>query len=283
MKKTPDQSRDRRLKILGKDEIEALYGLPRFTPEEQNLYFSLSPSEALAMVAFGSFKTRLYFILQLGYFKAQHQFYVFSTGEVQDDARYVEERYFPLIKFSASFRLSKNTRLDQQDKILELCQYRLSDQGIKQQLVIKARESAKIFSKPIYIFRELIHYLTDQRYVAPGYTFMQDTIGQALDFEEQRLIQIVQHYLTESDRQNLARLVAPSDERYEVTHLKRAPKDFSLTEIAREIERGETMKALYISAERVLPLLEISNESIKYYAQLVDYFDKVTFNIQGVF
>lgn len=89
--------------------------------------------------------------------------------------------------------------------------------------------------------------------------------------------------MTESDRQNLARLVAPSDERYEVTRLKRAPKDFSLTEIAREIERGETMKALYISAERVLPLLEISNESIKYYAQLVDYFDKVTFNIQGVF
>ena len=34
-----------------------------------------------------------------------------------------------------------------------------------------------ICAKPIYVFRELIHYLADQRMVAPGYSIMQDTVG----------------------------------------------------------------------------------------------------------
>jgi hypothetical protein len=32
----------KRMKILGDDEIEALYGRPHFTPAEQRQYFSLS-------------------------------------------------------------------------------------------------------------------------------------------------------------------------------------------------------------------------------------------------
>jgi hypothetical protein len=33
----------KRLIILSRDEIEALYGLPRFTQEERGEYFSLTP------------------------------------------------------------------------------------------------------------------------------------------------------------------------------------------------------------------------------------------------
>ena len=58
-----DQAVDKRLKILGDDEIEAHYGRPTFTPEEQDLYYSLTPSEELVVAEFGSFKTRAYFIL----------------------------------------------------------------------------------------------------------------------------------------------------------------------------------------------------------------------------
>ncbi len=35
----------KRLRILGDDEIEALYGQPRFTHEERIQYFSLSQTE----------------------------------------------------------------------------------------------------------------------------------------------------------------------------------------------------------------------------------------------
>lgn len=34
-----------RLKILGEDEIEALYGLPQLSDDERHEYFALSPTE----------------------------------------------------------------------------------------------------------------------------------------------------------------------------------------------------------------------------------------------
>ncbi len=263
---------EKRLKILSEAEIEDLFGRPHFTPEEQVLYFSLSPSEELALRDLRAFESRAYFILQLGYFKAQHQFYIFSIQEIHDDAQYVQERYFQNHEFPDEYEVSKPTRLDQQQLILKLCQYQTCDESMKQQLATRARQSARIYSKPIYILRELLQYLTDQRWIAPGYTFFQDTIGQALLDEQQRLIRIVQSHLTEADNQALAHLTVDSDTLYAIMRIKRDPKDFSAKELKGEIARGEEMRALYQTAQRTLPHLEISNESIKYYASLVDYY-----------
>lgn len=42
--------RNRRLKILGQDEIDEIYGLPRFSDEERELCFALTPSEEAAII-----------------------------------------------------------------------------------------------------------------------------------------------------------------------------------------------------------------------------------------
>jgi hypothetical protein len=269
--KTGDPTK-KRLKILTETEIEDLFGRPHFSPEEQVLYFSLSPSEELALRDLRTFESRAYFILQLGYFKAQHQFYMFSIREVQHDAQYVQERYFRDRVFPDEYEVSKPTRLDQQQLILKLCQYQSCDEAMKQQLAEKALHSARISNKPIYILRELLQYLEDRRWIPPGYTFFQDCIGQALQAEAQRLVGLVQSELTEADGQALARLTADSDTLYAITRIKRDPRDFSEKELKREIERGQDMKALYQTAQRALPHLDISNESIKQYASLVEYY-----------
>jgi hypothetical protein len=66
MKMQARPTRQKRLHILSDDEIEALYGRPRFTPEEQLEYFTLSPREKAALEPFHSIKSRIYGILQLG-------------------------------------------------------------------------------------------------------------------------------------------------------------------------------------------------------------------------
>ena len=88
-------TRQRRLSILGEDEIEVLYGRPRFAPEERIEYFSLSPREKAALDQLHSIKSRVGFILQLGYFKARVLFFTFDLGEVEEDAQYVRKHYFP--------------------------------------------------------------------------------------------------------------------------------------------------------------------------------------------
>ena len=50
------------------EEVEALYGRPCFTHEECVQYFALSPKEKAALDQLHCLKSRVYFILQLGYF-----------------------------------------------------------------------------------------------------------------------------------------------------------------------------------------------------------------------
>ena len=101
---------------------------------------------------------------------------------------------------------------------------------------------------------------------------MQNTISQALTQEQERLATILSQYLSGSDKENLNQLLEDSPGLYEITQLKRDPKDFSVSEIKREIQRGDQIRNLYHLADKLLPNLDISNESIKYYASLVNYY-----------
>jgi len=74
------------------------------------------------------------------------------------------------------------------------------------------------------------------------------------------------------DIDGLKSLLEDSKGLYEITLLKREPRDFSSREIAREIERGHQIRDVYRLAQAFLPRLDISNESIKYYASLVSYY-----------
>ena len=265
---TPPQ---KRLQILGDDEIANLYGRPHFTPEEQSEYFALSPRETDAIAQMHSIKSRIYAILQLGYFKARQLFFVFSFPSVVADAQHIQGRYFPEFQLT-EFELTKVTRLKHQRLILELCNYRTCDESARQALMSKAQQAARVCGKPIYIFRELMHYLEEQRIVAPGYSLMQDIVGQAIVYEQDRLVTVVNQHLATAEAEALNRLIEDAPGLYEITQLKREPKDFSLSEIKREISRSEQIQSLYHSAQRLLPTLEISGESIKYYASLVSYY-----------
>ena len=68
----------KRLGILGDDELDAIYGRPHFTHEERQNYFSLSLPEKELLCTLRSVKSQAYFVLQLGYFKAKQLFFTFE-------------------------------------------------------------------------------------------------------------------------------------------------------------------------------------------------------------
>jgi TnpA family transposase len=265
------QTVTKRLKILEADEIEAVYGLPVFDDEDRTFYFALSSPEEAILSQLHGLKSSIYYILQLGYFKARQQFFVFSLQQVVADAQYVQRIYFPDAVLS-DLDIAKVTRLKQQSLILELLQYRVCGQAERQQMRLQAQQMAQISSRPVYVFRELMAYLSRQRLIAPGYTVMQEMIGEVLQREKERLTAIAKSHLTDDAVAALNDLLANPRGLYEITRIKREPKDFSIKEINKEIRRGEQIKSLYAVAQTVLPRLGISNESIKYYASLIDYY-----------
>lgn len=267
------ETKQKRLNILDEKEIKAIFGRPDFTYEDRCYYFSLSQPEKELMQKLRSVKSKAYFVLQLGYFKAKYLFFKFDLRDVTNDLQYVLEEHFNNNDEVEDFRsVDKFTRLNQQRLILQLYGYR--NCGVKErgQIQKKARQVVTISNKPIFIFREIMNYLSEHCLVPPGYSFIQETIGRAITLEQNRLTSVMRQYLRPSDREDLRLLLEDSHGLYEITRLKREPKDFSLKEIKSEIHRGKQIRSLYLLASTILPALKISNESIKHYASLVDYY-----------
>ncbi len=281
----------KRLYILDDEEIEALYARPLFTEDDRTHAFMLTQSEKDLTASFSPIHSQLYFILQLGYFKAKQLFFSFTFHDVVDDVTHVLQRYFPEVALGPDRPdrsggqhgprpklrpLNKRTILKQRQRILELFQYRLCTPTDRGHLFLRAQQAARISSKPVYVFREILHYLTEQRIVSPGYTVLQEEIiGKALTAETKRLTTMLQTKLPPTVCVALDQLVVDNNETgglYSITLLKHQPRDFSLGEMRREITCGEQLAPLYHLAMQIVPQLGISNEAITYYASLVSYY-----------
>ena len=80
------------------------------------------------------------------------------------------------------------------------------------------------------------------------------------------------NHISRSAKLALNRLLEDVQGLHEITLLKRDPRDFSNHEIRREVRRGQQLRELYELSQKLLPHLQISNENIRYYATLVDYY-----------
>ncbi|HDR7494943.1 Tn3 family transposase [Bacillus cereus] len=261
-----------RLKILSDDEIHRLYSRPIFTHQERVQYFTLSHVEKEVLHTLRSIKSKVYFILQLGYFKSKQLFFQFKLSEVKEDIQYILKIYFKNESFGDFESIDKKTRSTHKKLILKISNYRICDSYHRSILEEKARRAATVSGKPIFIFRELLNYLVEEHIIIPAYSFMQDVVGTAITSEEQRLITIIHNHLFETDKQLLKELLYNSSGLYEITRIKCQPKDFSINAMKREIECGNHIRSLFQRASVILPKLKISNESIKYYASLIDYY-----------
>lgn len=270
--KNTDRHEKKRLRILREDEINAIYGRPHFTLEERHQYFSLSNPEKELLKILRSVNSQAYFVLQLGYFKAKCLFFTFEFNDVLEDFKYILNEHFSMAGMNDITTIFRLTRLKHQNMILKLFNYRTCGSIEKNQIEIKVQKAVSVCSKPIYIFREIIHFLYEQKIMLPGYSFLQDTVGKALIYEQNRLVAIVQNNLNTSHIKDLTLLLDDTDGLYVITQIKHEPKDFSRGEIRLEIQRGQRIQSLYLLAQKILPKLEISAESIKYYASMVGYY-----------
>ncbi len=262
----------RRLSILTVQEADDLYRLPRFTEDERHLHFDLSPAERDLVDGVHTISVAAHLVLQLGYFKAKRQFFVYALDVVQDDLGHVLRRYFPTRNVAEIKALSKPTRLEQQQVILKLFGYHACDAAAKSKLEQKAQRVAKLSTQPIFILREVLQYLTNQRIVAPGYTYLQDMVGRTVSGERRRIIRLLGRALTPAVEQQLEALLQADEGMYRISILKHEPKDFSYAELRREVERRKFFQQLYEFCQTFLASAGLSNESVKYYATLVQFY-----------
>ncbi len=262
------------LTILSQKEIEQIYGLPKLTSKQRAIYFDLTVEEQGFLQNYRTPLTKIYFILQLAYFKFKQQFFVFDLGDVSQDVAHIQSIYFQEQVIPSTGTISKPRRLAQQQLILEHLNYQVSDQNIRQQLLERACHLATISAQPIFIFRDLSNWLEQRRIVLPGYSVMQrNIVGRAIAMERSRLEGLIQQHLSNDLQNKLDQLInEKTDGLYSLTWLEQEAPNFNPQSIRQETTRKEKIHPIYPTAKEVVNILLISNENIRYYASLASHY-----------
>jgi TnpA family transposase len=268
----PSVENSKRISILNQSEINELYEIPKFTDDERRWYFELHNSEQKLLKLPVSRKTKVDAILQLGYFKAKNQFFRYKYDEVKYDIYYILNQYFDEKQLARPI-ISRETKRKNQRRILSLLGFTYFNKSKNGgPLLAKARELSRLSANPVFIFRELIEFVYKEKMTTPGYTTLQEIISNALSLEQQRIKRIFDKELSQKEVQEVLQLLQKRDSFYAVTSLKKLPKNFRPKAVYQEIMHYQNYSSIYQTAKRVLPCLSISNNSIAYYASLVDHY-----------
>lgn len=214
----------RRLSILSGQEIEGLYELPHFTEDDRQVFFDLSAVEREAIDAVHAISTAVQWTLQLGYFKARRQFFVYTREAVLEDLEHSRGSNFPTQELAEVKTLSKPTRLDR------------------------------------------------QRILAPGYTYLQDMVERAVSGERLRITRLLVQALIPTIEKQLKALLEADEGMYRISTLMHEPKNFSYGELRQEAARRQFFQPLHEFGQTFLASAGLPNESIKYYASLVQLY-----------
>ena len=263
------------LKLLKPKEIEEIYGLPVFNDNDRYHIFSLTDQEQNALGNFHTLSSKWLFILQLGYFKARRRFYSLADiARADEDQVHVLTRYFPDGNPNRfTLKITKPTRLAQQTRILELFDYQRYGGITIKPVTNELNRLAKIHARPAYIVRELLRFLERVRIMTPAYSTLQNLVEKCIQDENNRLELLVEDYLPVANKKRLDDLLRRQEKfLHELTLLKRDPKDFSLHEIKQTIVKRDRINELYPHTGNLSQELEISEQNIHYYAELVSYY-----------
>ncbi len=266
------QKDSKRLFILSRSEIQKLYDFPIFNIAEQHEYFTMNAQERKMAFSHHKLSAKIYFILQLGYFKAKKSFFKLTDTKIASDIKYILNSCFTNMDKIKIKEIPQSTRIDQQNRILTLLGYQKYTNKIKNILTNKAKQLITIDTNPIYLFRNLIDFLTQNKVVFPVYSYMQDIIGKIITDEKRRLISIAKTSIFEDVDKKLNDFLSTKNSKNNLINLKKKPKNFKFNEIKGEIEKRQAIQSLYEFSTTFLSKLKISNESIKYYASLIEYY-----------
>jgi len=71
-----------------------LWGFPGFTRSDRNLLFTPTAPERGALAQCRSIRTKLHFLLHLGYFRTRQRFFRFEPPAVRPDVDYLRQPCF---------------------------------------------------------------------------------------------------------------------------------------------------------------------------------------------
>jgi hypothetical protein len=91
----------------------------------------------------------------------------------------------------------------------------------------QAQRRARLSIQPIFILREMLQHLRQERIVAPAYRTLQDVVGRVVTGERDRVSQLLDRELSRATRERLDSLFEAGEYLHRVSALRKEPRGFS--------------------------------------------------------
>ncbi len=261
----------KRIYLLSDAEILDLYARPDFNAGEREIYFSMDSRDLEAMNKYATTKTRAYFILQLGYFKARQQFFNFEFQEVRTDLTYVLTKYFKISKGRFTGCITRQSISLQKKAILKLFDYQDLPAHQNNSAEEHLAELLRYYPRGHDAFRHLLTYFDHQKIVIPTYRNLQDMFTRAFAKENERLSRLVL-LIPKAQQEKLSELLEREDGISKLNVIRSDQKNFQYTAIKAEADKAMPIEGLYKFSKEFLPSLSLSTHAIHDYSELAEQY-----------
>lgn len=265
------------VQILTPTEIRNYSLPPRFDSFQRKKFFALPGGLLKEVETLRNDSSKIAFILQTGYFRSSGRF--FGNQFYAADISFVASRLStsPL----NSLEIPKQTLARQRSVIAEFYGFRRLMQKDKEQLASDIANLVKQITRPPEIFRQVIKKLQSRKFILPGYDFLSTLISREIYRRKLALSQIIKDSLSAEQKQLLDALLEKevfedSDSNYEKTNfrakltlLKNPSQSLKPAFIKANLNDWSLLQNLYDQVSDVLAKLDLSAESLRYYANAV--------------
>ena len=266
--------------ILSAVEREEFDAPPTLTFAQQQRYFD-PPLEGIHLLKRLKTPTnQVFFLISYGYFLAAHRFY--SCLQFREaDIDYVTQALGWSSDLLQPSSYAKQTQARHRHLILNLCQFRAWNHVVLQMLTSETQTLAQLYWEPRHIFMRLVERLIATRVTVPHSDVLSRLVATGLTQHRQTIAQQVGAHLTPTLRQSLMTLLGPPRRsqrgaQYQLTHLKHLSQSTKPTKIRARIGDLEQLRTLYDLVAPLLPVLNLPQAGITYYATIagkLDLFD----------
>ena len=264
-------SNKERINLLTDAEVEALYAIPKFSDAERDYFFQLSEDEHQLVRKYTGTKTRIYLILQLGFFKAAKQFYKFNFDDVPEDVNYIIKKYFDGSEKEITGKIWHENCSSQKLDILNLYNYREWSTQLRSIAINRLEQLIRIYPKGNDTLREFFVYLENEKITMPSYRILQDLFTVAFRTERNRLDKIMMA-IPDDLKQQLEGIIKNDDGLTQLNVIRSDQKDFSYSALTLEVKKSLKISDLYQLCKILIPSLQLSNNAVRYYAMLTEQY-----------
>jgi len=270
------------VQILTPTEIRNYSLPPRFDSFQRKKFFALPGGLLKEVKNLRNDSSKIAFILQTGYFRSSNR--VFGSRFYEADIAFVAGRLS--LPKPASLEIPKQTLARNRKVIAEFYGFRSLTKIDKEQLSSEIAELIKQVTRPAEVFRQTIKKLNSRKFILPGYDFLSTNISREIYRRKLYLSRIINESLSAEQKQLLDSLlekgeilpqtnsetnseVNKSGFRAKLTLLKNPSQSLKASDIKSNLNDWNLLQAIYQQVSDVVVKLDLSLETLRYYAGAV--------------